>query len=72
MRLESGQSERMKEKEKEKTCVLDGPEDQIQKLSKIYFRFNNKNVAEITHFNKNASFKGPSFHCQKRLDLKSM
>ena len=39
-----------------KTSVLDGPSDQIQKFSKLYFCYDSKNLAEITYFNINTNF----------------
>ena len=77
-----------KTNEKLKIRVLDDPSDQIQKLSKLHFCHDSKNLAEITYFNINTglkfenkkrvsvqfsqNFKGPSFHCQKFLELKSL
>ena len=42
-----------------KTSVLDGPSDQIQKFFKPYYCYDIKNLAEIMHFNINASLKFP-------------
>ena len=46
--------------EKLKTSNLDGPSDQIQKLIKLHFCYDSKNLGEITHFNINTGLKFPN------------